>query len=68
MSDERRVSEPLLGNPVGPWHRWFAWRPVQTVDRGWRWLVPVWRRRYQSKFSLPGPIDTWFGFQVEEPS
>lgn len=30
----------------GPEHRWFAWRPVFTHDRGWRWLRFVWRRRY----------------------
>lgn len=29
----------------GPEFRWFAWRPVNTVDRGWRWLRFVWRRR-----------------------
>ena len=25
--------------------RWFAYRPVFTNDRGWRWLRVVWRRR-----------------------
>lgn len=29
----------------GPTHRWFAWRPVNTKDRGWRWLRFVWRYR-----------------------
>lgn len=29
----------------GPAFRWFAWRPVDTEDRGWRWLRMVWRRR-----------------------
>lgn len=29
----------------GPAFRWFAWHPVDTKDRGWRWLRLVWRRR-----------------------
>lgn len=36
------MSAPLFGTPVGPWFRWFAWRPVMTADRGWRWLIFVW--------------------------
>ena len=32
---------------VGPWHYWFAWRPVNTHTYGWRWLRTVKRaRRY----------------------
>lgn len=23
---------------IGPWHRWFAWRPVWTMQTGWLWL------------------------------
>ena len=26
---------------IGPWHRWFAWRPVLTEQHGWRWLRVV---------------------------
>jgi hypothetical protein len=29
----------------GPEFRWFAWRPVRTDDRGWRWLRFVYRQR-----------------------
>ena len=32
-------------NTYGPTFRWFAWHPVWTVDRGWRWLRNVNRRR-----------------------
>lgn len=56
---------PMFGTPVGPWFRWFAWHPTNTADRGWRWLRPVWRRRYQTKVSLPGPIDRWWHDVVE---
>lgn len=56
---------PLFGDPIGPWFRWFAWRPVRTVDRGWRWLRPVWRRRFQLKPYLSAPADQWFIAAVE---
>ncbi|WP_290439490.1 hypothetical protein [Dermacoccus nishinomiyaensis] len=36
-----------------------------TADRGWRWLMFVWRRRYQTKLNLPGPIDQWFHTVVD---
>lgn len=50
--------ERAFMSPVGPWFRWFAWHPVRTDDRGWRWLRPVWRRRMQSHEYLDGPIVT----------
>lgn len=30
----------------GPWHRWWAWRPVRTWAHGWVWLRTVERRRW----------------------
>ena len=42
---ERDLYAPMFGRPVSEWHRWFDWHPVDTVDRGWRWLVVVNRRR-----------------------
>ena len=59
--------QPMFGVPVGPWFRWFAWRPVRTVDRGYRWLRPVWRRRCQSKSYLDGPTVQWFQNVVSKP-
>ena len=64
MSDYK----PLFGHPIGPWHRWFAWRPIETVDRGWRWLVPTWRRRFQTRPHLDGPRMTWFLHVIEGPA
>lgn len=52
--------EPTYGHAVGPWHRRFAWRPIRTIDRGWVWLRPVWRRRCQSHDYLSGPIVEWW--------
>lgn len=43
---------PLFADPITPWHRWFAWRPVETSDRGWVWLRFVYRRRCQVKLHL----------------
>lgn len=72
LSDRARTRGELVSGGlvfatrVGPWFRWFAWHPVCTLDRGWRWLIPVWRARYQSKLSLPGPIRLWFVHAVDK--
>lgn len=36
-----------------PWHRWFAWHPVNTQQHGWRWLRTVER-------ALHYPLDVPF--------
>lgn len=41
----------------GPEFRWFAWHPVDTDDRGWRWLRMVWRRREYNHVPFPGLAD-----------
>lgn len=41
----------------GPWHRWFAWHPVNTFTHGWRWLCVVERRRWVA--DVPGAPDGW---------
>ena len=64
MSDPYR---PSFGEPINDWHRWFAWRPVDTVDRGWRWLRSVNCRRIQKHNYLPGGPDSWFQYAVEIP-
>lgn len=61
------MPSPSFAFPVGPWFRWFAWRPTRTVDRGWRWLRPVWRRRYQSHDHLDGPTMLYFLTSVVRP-
>jgi len=55
---------PRFGAPISNWFRWFAWRPVNTVDRGWRWLVIVNRRRIQKHNYLDGGGDFWFQHAV----
>jgi len=51
----------------GPIHRWFAWRPVDTEDRGWRWLRLVWRRRVW--FDIDGlPASRCWAYSVGPPT
>jgi hypothetical protein len=55
-----RFAGPMFGIPVAPWHRWFAWYPVRTIDGRFAWLRWIWRARYQSKAYLDGPTIEWF--------
>lgn len=57
--------EPSFGFPVSDWYRWFAWHPVETVDRGWRWMTVVNRRRIHKKQHLDGGPDFWFQHAVK---
>ena len=52
--------KPVFGTPITGWYRWFAWRPVNTLDRGWRWLVPIYKRRCQVKLHLSNGGMKWF--------
>jgi len=57
--------KPMFGEPVSDWYRWFAWRPVETVDRGWQWMRPVWKRRiYRHAYLFRGP-EFWFQHAVQ---
>ena len=57
---------PAFGTPVAGWHAWFAWRPVETVDRGTVWLRRVWRRRIRHLPMLPhGGPDFWFQYAID---
>lgn len=48
----------MFMDPIGPWHDWFAWRPVRTYDERWVWLRTVRRRRFQTKAYLDGPLSS----------
>lgn len=56
----RNSYTPAFGRPIADWHKWFAWRPVNTVDRGTMWLRFVWRRRIEKHDYLDGGPDRWF--------
>lgn len=49
----------------GPEFRWFAWHPVHTDDRGWRWLRFVWRRREYAPAFLPEAPGPWWSHRVD---
>lgn len=53
----------MFGDSVGPWHIWFAWRPVKTIDGRWTWLRTIERQRYALKPHLPGPMTEWWGYR-----
>lgn len=67
MSARSHFTEPAFGFPVGPWHAWFAWRPIWTRDTGWRWLRKINRRRYQLHDYLPGPVSEWWEYRLIVP-
>lgn len=56
---------PRFGEPVAPWHRWFAWHPVWTADRGTVWLRIVYRRCIYRHEYLDGGSETWFQHAVD---
>lgn len=50
---------PMFGFPISPWDQRYAWLPTPTVDRGWIWFKPFWRRRCQLRNYLPGVGEWW---------
>lgn len=57
---------PMFGSPIGPWHDWFAWKPVRTYDERLVWFRWVRRRNIQLHSYLPsrGP-DRWWQYHCE---
>ena len=43
-----------MAKRVGPWHDWFAWRPVHTDYFGWQWCRKLRRRRCLSGYETTG--------------
>jgi len=58
---------PMFGDPATDWTRWFAWRPVETWDRRWRWLCWVERRLIVKHHFLDGGGDCWWQHRVWKP-
>lgn len=46
-------------NRLGPWHRWFAWYPVITMQHGRRWLRTVERALYYPPDIRCAPDPYW---------
>ena len=55
-----------FADPIAKEYKWFAWYPVTTADRGIRWRVPVYKRKYVMHSYLNAPIDTLFVYSVEK--
>ena len=55
---------PEFGVAIGPWHEWFAWRPVETHDYGWTWMRWGWRQRYMKKPHLDRPDMRWWFYRL----
>ena len=53
---------PIFGDPVTCWRWWFAWRPVNSLSRGWVWLSFVKRRRIAKHSWLDGGADLWWQY------
>lgn len=53
---------------VGPWHKFFAWKPVTTYDQRKVWLRRAWRACYQKHHYLIGGADFWFVYSIEPPT
>jgi hypothetical protein len=47
-----------MGASLGPWHRWFAWKPVFTC-LGWKWLTHVERRWTFKDWLHPAIMGSW---------
>lgn len=56
---------PTFGYPVAPWHRKFAWRPVDTYDQGWKWLCVIERRRIHKNNHLDGGDYRWWQYRAK---
>lgn len=59
--------EPMFACPIAPWFEWFAWHPVYTIDRGYRWLRFVWKRPCQDYDHIPPYTSrTWWQHVVDK--
>jgi hypothetical protein len=56
---------PRFGEPIGSWHRWFAWRPVKTYDQRRAWFRFVARRCIQKHEWLYGGSDFWWQYSLD---
>ena len=62
----RQIPSPMFGDPVSPWHYWFAWHPIVTWDSRFVWLRKVQRRLIQKHQHLShGGDDQWWQYHFE---
>lgn len=58
----------MTARNYGPATRWFAWRPVRTDDRGWVWLLPVWRCRSLINLAAGPAVPQFWTYTVSDPT
>lgn len=65
-----RYAVPMFGTPIGPWHEWFAWKPVRSFDGRFLFLQKIMRRRCQLHEYLDQSAGsrTWWQFATKEPT
>lgn len=52
-----------FANPVGPWLRFFAFRPRKLYDGRWVWMRRAWRQRMVVHWHLtPGGGDAFWRY------
>jgi hypothetical protein len=68
MQPVKENYKPTFGEPISVWVRWFAWKPVRTVDHGYLWLRFVYRRCIQKHDYLSGPMEWWWQYVKDNPN
>lgn len=64
MNDDMK---PMFGEPISRWYKYFAWKPVSTLDRGYRWLWIIWKRKCEPHPYLSGPGHPFFQYRATKP-
>lgn len=59
--------KPRFAEPIADWYRYFAWKPIETLDRGRRWLWVVYKRKCQPHSYLSGPQTPFFQYRATKP-
>jgi hypothetical protein len=49
-----------------PWHWWYAWRPVRSIDGRLLWLRTIKRRQFYFPVGLPGAPGPMFEYATDE--
>lgn len=62
------LSDPFFSDhdfdrPIGDWHRWFAWHPVQTDTGDWCWLRHCERRLMAKPMFFTEQVRIWWQYR-----
>jgi hypothetical protein len=48
---------------IREWEYVFSWKPIRTVDKGWVWLRPYWRRQIYTPATVDGVFEESYFYQ-----